>query len=173
MLYDIKDRRQMSAADPTVPDDCQSLISHMEQYFLLGLLLTASEDDAENCFVLALEEWSKATGNLADQELAHIYMKRALVESAIRICNPVFGPEPRESELDIGSQRLGSPYPPWVAAILQLETFDRFVFVLSVLESYSDKDCADLLHCQPDEIAESRARALHSVAVSWRDRVLV
>jgi hypothetical protein len=173
MLYDIKDRRDINAADPIVPDDCQSLISHMEQYFLLGLLLTGSEDDAENCFILALDAWSKATGNLVDRELAHISMKRALVDSAIQICNSAFSHVPRESEADIWNERPEMAYPPWVAAILQLETFDRFVFVLSVLESYSDKDCADLLHSQPEEIAERRARALHSVAVSWRGRVLV
>jgi len=175
MLYELKDRREMNAADATGQDGCQSLISHMERYFLLGLLLTASEDDAESCFVLALDTWSKLTGNLVpmDQELAHVSMKRALVDSAVRICNPVFSPVPRESELDIWSDRSASPYPPWIVAILQLDTFDRFVFVLSVLESYSDKECAELLHCQPEEIAESRTRALHSLAASSSGRVLL
>ncbi len=44
-------------------------------------------------------------------------------------------------------------------AVLNLEDFERFVFTMSVLEHYSDHDCALLLGCSIREILEARGRA--------------
>jgi DNA-directed RNA polymerase specialized sigma24 family protein len=49
---------------------------------------------------------------------------------------------------------------------LRLADFDRFVFVMSVLEHYSEHDCALLLGCPPREIREGRTRALKELANS-------
>jgi DNA-directed RNA polymerase specialized sigma24 family protein len=49
---------------------------------------------------------------------------------------------------------------------LSLEDFERFVFIMSVLEHYSDHDCALLLDCSVREILESRARALRELMES-------
>jgi len=49
---------------------------------------------------------------------------------------------------------------------LSLEDFERFVFIMSVLEHFSDHDCALLLDCSVREILESRARALRELMVS-------
>jgi hypothetical protein len=43
---------------------------------------------------------------------------------------------------------------------LELEDFERFVFVMSILEHYSDYDCALLLGCTRRDIEEARTRAL-------------
>src|SRR5207245_9708564 len=51
-------------------------------------------------------------------------------------------------------------------AVLSLEDFERFVFIMSVLEHFSDHDCALLLDCSVREILESRARALRELMVS-------
>jgi hypothetical protein len=171
MLSSVQDERELNANDSAVGNDCRFLVSHMEAYFSLGLLLTASEEDAESCFVLALEKSSKASGSRFPraQELAHKSMKRAVVDSAIQICDPVFGRVRDESELDIAGEKSASSRSPWVACILQLETFERFVFVLSVLESYSDKECANLLHCQLEDIAKSRVQAFYSLSAAWRN----
>ena len=171
MLSQVQDQRELNAGDTALGDECQFLVSHMETYYSLGLLLTGSEEDAETCFVLALDTWSKAAKNqypLA-QRVAHKSVKRAIVESAIQICDPVFDRVADESELDISSEKSARNRSPWFGCILQLENFERFVFVLSVLESYSDRECADLLHCQPEEIAESRVRALYSLSAAWRN----
>ena len=45
-------------------------------------------------------------------------------------------------------------------AVLRLEDFERFVFIMSVLEHYSAHDCALLLDCPAREIREARTRAL-------------
>jgi hypothetical protein len=51
-----------------------------------------------------------------------------------------------------------------IARILRLEHFERFVFVMSVLERYSDQDCSVLLGCSRQDAGETRMRALLHVA---------
>jgi DNA-directed RNA polymerase specialized sigma24 family protein len=51
-------------------------------------------------------------------------------------------------------------------AVLGLEDFERFVFIMSVLEHYSEHDCALLLGCSVREIREGRTRALKELADS-------
>ncbi len=46
------------------------------------------------------------------------------------------------------------------AAILALQDFERFVYVLSVLEGYTDRECGTLLGVSPQQIEETRTRAL-------------
>jgi DNA-directed RNA polymerase specialized sigma24 family protein len=45
-------------------------------------------------------------------------------------------------------------------AVLRLEDFERFVFIMSVLEHYSEHDCALPLDCSAREIRKARTRAL-------------
>jgi hypothetical protein len=166
MFCQTQNRRETAVGGTPILDKCQFLVSQMERYYSLALLLTASEEDAESCFVLALDTWSKACANLVPmiQEVVDASIKRVLVDYALRICHPSLGGSPRASTRDIQGEKLASNHSPWAAAIIQLDIFERFVFVLSVLESYSDTECADLLHCQPDEIAESRVQALYSMS---------
>lgn len=161
-----QDRREVRGGEVTVQDKCQFLISHMEHYYSLALLLTASEEDAERCFISGLDSWSKAQMNLAPMsaEVAHGCIRRALVACALRICDPDLGRVAKESGSNTVSDNMPADWSPWVVAITRLDPFERYVFVLSVLESYSDKECSDLLHCRPEEIAESRIRALSLVA---------
>jgi DNA-directed RNA polymerase specialized sigma24 family protein len=46
------------------------------------------------------------------------------------------------------------------AAILALSDFERFVYVLTVLEGWTDRECATLLHVSPPLIEEARLHAL-------------
>ena len=50
-----------------------------------------------------------------------------------------------------------------IAAVTQLETFDRFVFVMAVLESYALSDCAALLGCNHQEVQAAKSRALQAL----------
>ena len=54
-----------------------------------------------------------------------------------------------------------------IASVLELAVFERFVFVMSVLEGHSDEDCSVLLQCSPNQIGEARARALQLMAKSY------
>jgi DNA-directed RNA polymerase specialized sigma24 family protein len=49
---------------------------------------------------------------------------------------------------------------PRFSAILELPDFERFVYVLSVLEGCTDQQCAALLRVSPQQIEETRLRAL-------------
>lgn len=52
--------------------------------------------------------------------------------------------------------------------MLGLEDFERYVFVITILERYSERDCALLLGCSVQEVREARARALQRLASSGR-----
>ena len=52
--------------------------------------------------------------------------------------------------------------------MLALEPFERFVFVMSVLERYSDKECALLLGCLALDVRQARANGLEKLANSVR-----
>jgi DNA-directed RNA polymerase specialized sigma24 family protein len=49
---------------------------------------------------------------------------------------------------------------PRFAAILALQDFERFVYVLSVLEGCTDQQCATLLGVPQQQIETTRLRAL-------------
>jgi DNA-directed RNA polymerase specialized sigma24 family protein len=49
---------------------------------------------------------------------------------------------------------------PRFSAILALPDFERFVYVLSVLEGCTDQQCASLLGVSPQQIEDTRLRAL-------------
>jgi hypothetical protein len=49
------------------------------------------------------------------------------------------------------------------AAVLQVEPFERFVDVMSVLERYSDLDCFVFLGCARRDVIAARIRALQQL----------
>ena len=50
-----------------------------------------------------------------------------------------------------------------VRAILDLEPLERFAFVLSILERYSDNDCSILLGCGRRDVVTLRTRAMQQL----------
>jgi DNA-directed RNA polymerase specialized sigma24 family protein len=70
----------------------------------------------------------------------------------------------------------GNPEPlleadPAAAAITSLQPFDRFIYVLSVLEKYSNRECAMLLDCKVGQVVDRRTQALRRlVSVGGRNR---
>jgi DNA-directed RNA polymerase specialized sigma24 family protein len=51
------------------------------------------------------------------------------------------------------------------SAILALPDFERFVYVLSVLEGCTDQQCATLLGVSPQQVEETR---LHALQHFWK-----
>ena len=47
-----------------------------------------------------------------------------------------------------------------IDSVTKLAAFERFVFVMSILERYSDWDCALLLACSMNQVAQARMEAL-------------
>src|SRR4029077_14536171 len=53
-----------------------------------------------------------------------------------------------------------------VDAVSGLADFERFVFVVCVLERYREHECALLLGCSDSEVREARTRAIEQLANS-------
>src|ERR1700758_2571918 len=137
----------------------------LKGFYQLSLLLTRDPAKAERCFVDGLEDC--VTGNRVFREWARSWAKRTIVQNAIRELKP--RPSQSNSPLSGGifpniyqlSRDPGGHFE--IDAVLRLADFDRFVFVMSVLEHYSEHDCALLLGCSTREIREGRARALQEL----------
>ena len=61
-----------------------------------------------------------------------------------------------------------------VSAVLGLEPFERIVYVMTVLEHYSDHECSLLLACARRDVLPARTRALEEIGhqVEMQDRPL-
>jgi DNA-directed RNA polymerase specialized sigma24 family protein len=144
----------------TVQDFCSAFSEGMNELYQLAFLLTADRQLAERCFVSGLEE--SVTSNRVFKEWALSWARRTIIQNAIRELMP--HPPMASSGAFTAAHSIGE-LPglnrhftlDW---ILALGDFDRFVFVMSVLESYSDQDCALLLDCSPQQVEEARVRAV-------------
>jgi DNA-directed RNA polymerase specialized sigma24 family protein len=92
-----------------------------------------------------------------------------IVVNAIRIVAPV--PNAQATSHDVGLESTSEfhnvPHKDVaIANVLELADFERFVFLMSVLERLSDQDCSILLGCSHHEIREAHARALRLIAGS-------
>lgn len=152
-------------------DFCRVFAEDMESLYLLAFLLTADHETAERCFVTALGDCVSA--NRVFQEWARSWARRAVIQSAIRMMQPI-----RHE-----GRQLVPPHPPAdkaaefeedpsLTAVLQLNTFQRFVFVMSVLEGYPDNDCRLLLGVSREAVVRARAQAARSIAASGQMRAL-
>jgi DNA-directed RNA polymerase specialized sigma24 family protein len=144
-------------------EDFQTIFSeHLNELYQLSFLLTRDPAKAERCLVSGLEDC--VTGNRAFREWARSWAKRTILQNAIRELTP----RPIHSNLPLSEtyfpdvdQLLSGPGGHFAMnGVLTLEDFDRFVFVMSVLEHYSEHECGLLLGCSAREIREARTRAL-------------
>ena len=148
----------------TSADVCKIFTENLDRLYLLSFLLTGDHEKAERCFVGGLEDSIEA--NQVFRKWAHSWAKRTIVQNAIRLLQPgAFAaglPSSIQSQngegLDLGDFAL---YP-----VLVLEDFERFVFVMTVLERYSDHECALFLGCSIQDIRGTRVRALEHIAAS-------
>ncbi len=147
--------------DYAMPADfCQMFADDVDHLYTLSLLLTADRHKAEQCLVAGLEDCLQ--GNAVFREWAHSWATRMVVKNAIRITFP----SPLQHETKTAA---GIPEPDTQAdAITSLKPFDRFVYVLSVLEKYSDRECSMLLECAVEKVVHARTRALQVLAGAGR-----
>ena len=140
---------------------CKTFHDHINYLYTLSLLLTADHDKAEQCFVAGLEDCLE--GRPALREWAHSWARRAIIRNAIRVVSPTrneIQPAAQPTEGELPETEAGTP----AAAITRLQPFERFVYVMSLLEGYSDRECSVLLGCTISKIARARSRALQQVA---------
>jgi hypothetical protein len=147
----------------TVTDYHRIFAEEMESLYLLAFLLTADSDKAEQCFVCGLGECVDQIGVFMDR--ASSWARRAVVKHAIRMIQPA--PEGDASGFFVSAKRpaIATKKNPF-AAVISLPDFERFVFVMSVLEGQSHEDCQELLRCSRLELVMARDVAFRLVATS-------
>lgn len=142
-----------------VPTDfCRLFLEQAGSLYRLSLMLTADKKMAEQCVTKALEDCMRAGTVFKGWE--HRYARRAIVMNAIHMVEPFGEAIPVRNAEDSDHIIVD----PRLAPVMALSPIDRFVFIMSVLESYSDHECRVLLRCLKSEIVEARSHALQSLA---------
>lgn len=149
----------------TREDFCKLFAEDETRLYLLCFVLTANHEKAEQCFVAGLEDSVK--GNAVFKQWANSWARRMVVHNAIQIMAPHPNRASRtfagiHPEAD-GERQPAQDQPPALASVLALPDFDRFVFVMSVLERYTDEECLALLDCSQQDVLEARLRALQQI----------
>jgi hypothetical protein len=141
----------------TVTDFFNIFNEEMHSLYLLAFLLTADHDKAEECLVSAMGECVEGVGVFTDW--ARSWTRTAVLRRAIQMIMPA--PEHADSVSLISLKTSGTPAEnnPF-SAILLLDDFERFVFVMSILEGQSDEQCAVLLRCSRRDVMIARVLAL-------------
>jgi len=158
-MYKFRSRNNVSAQPgyATCFDLCENLVTDLQPLYVLAFVLTGSHAEAEHCIVATADDAVKPNGIFKGWERS--WNKRCLIVNAIR---RVF-PKPAASA--------GKPDFPCklevearghcaIDAVAELAPpLQRFVFVMSVLERYSERECAVLLGRAPREVREARIYA--------------
>ena len=148
----------------TAADFKQIFTEDINSLYLLSLLLTGNPETAEECFVAGIGESTK--GNYVFKEWARSWARRTIIQNAIRLINPRERSVTaiRSSDVGYAMDRIPMVLQAEVRAIFELAPLERFVFVMSVLEHYSDHDCSILLGCPRGDMITVRARAMERLA---------
>jgi DNA-directed RNA polymerase specialized sigma24 family protein len=121
----------------------------------LALLLTGDPEKAEQCFVAGLEDCVKAGAPF--KQWAHSWAKRVIIKNAIRAVRPHPG-------ATISSVSASSESRSMMESVRALGDFERLVFMMSVLERYSEQECSALLGCSLQDVRTARIQALKQLA---------
>jgi len=142
----------------TVTDLFAMYNEEMHSLYLLAFLLTADHDKAEQCLVCAMGECVEWIGVFTDW--AHSWGRRAVLKRAIQMIMPVPEHADKVSIITLKAWATSGEDNSPFAAILLLDPFERFVFVMSTLEGQSDAECAVLLRCSRRDVMMTRVLAV-------------
>ena len=135
----------------------------MNSLYLLSFLLTADHEKAEQCFVSGMED--AVQGNPVFKEWARSWARRVIIVNAVRAINP--RPMEENGRWKSATVSNNGKTPPAeqveIARVLALDPFERFVYVMTVLERYSDQDCSLLLGCARRDVVAARTRAFEQI----------
>ena len=148
-----QDRRNEPSPYATREDFIKVFHEDMNELYQLSFLLTGDHEKAEKCVVAGIEDCVKE--NRVFREWARSWAKRIIVENAIRELKPrpsFPSSPPSASVFSLSEPSRGSGGHFDLETVSRLGDFERFVFVMSVLENYSHHECALLLGCSVFEI---------------------
>jgi len=151
-------------------DFCRIYVEQMDGLYLLSLLLTADPQRAEQCFLSGFEE--SVSNNAVFKERAYLWARHSIILRAIQLLapRPTDENESNEARLSRLNGHRHEKVPgeveahPNLVGILGLNSFERFVFIMSVLEMYSHQECSLLLGCFRRDVINARTAAIRSLA---------
>jgi DNA-directed RNA polymerase specialized sigma24 family protein len=160
-------RTQISASSEhlyaTREDFRKSFDEDLGRLYQLSFLLTGDRQNAENCFVAGIE--ACADENRVFSEWVRAWTIRVVVENAIRELTPRPTRSNSPSQPDLRTLESTSPAGYFDAdTLLGLADFDRFVFVLRVLEGFPENECALLLGSSRSQVREACNSAIKKLA---------
>ena len=156
-----KQRETGMAAYAAREDFCSIFDRAAKPLYLLAFLLTAKHAAAEQCFVEGFGE--AIEGNAIFQEWALSWSRRVIIKMAIRIVKPAPGVHDGPSDSWPGARDQAARA---INAVANLPPMERFVFVLSVLERYSEVECGLLLGCTGQQVRQIKIRALQQLGAA-------
>jgi hypothetical protein len=146
----------------SVADFQEILTEQMGTLYSLAFVLTANPIKAEACLISGIGEC--VDGSQIFKEWARSWTRRTIVTNAIRMISP--RPSRADEAPTTGSNTpTASAIDDPLAAVLRLKPFERFVFVMSILEKYADHECSSLLNCGVQDVVRGRTRALQESAL--------
>jgi hypothetical protein len=122
---------ERAAFNATVADFLKALNEEMHGLYLLSFLLAADHDKAKQCFISAIGECVEGIGVFIDW--ARLWTRRAVLKHAIQMIRPEPENADNVSFISFRGQATSTQNNPFTA-ILSLDVFERFVFVMSTLE---------------------------------------
>ncbi len=154
--------RERATEYATCKDFRQIFTEDMAGLHLLAYLLTADSVKAEQCFVAGLDD--SIHGNLVFKQWARAWSKRAIIQNAIKVMSPAPGEQRSVQEIAPGRQNGNAADNPLVSMVTRWTAFERFVFVMSVLEGYSLRECSALLRCTDHDVMSAKSQLLQRLA---------
>ena len=137
-------------------------IDQMNGLYLLAFLVTADMQITDKCFSKALDEYLHNSCGFMDW--AKHDGRRAVLRHAVQIIQPVPKRASGGAFLRNALTLRSAGHQPF-AAISSLCAFERFVFVMSVIEDLSEAECAALLNCSVEDVTVGRELAREIIAV--------
>jgi hypothetical protein len=157
-MHSVEETATFNAAKPDIG---KVLAEEMNSLYLLSLLLTADNDKAQQCVVSSMGEFVEGIGVFT--EWARLWARRTILKNATQMIMPA--PEHGDHLSFVSLKKPSiSGKSRLFAAVLALRAFERFVFVMSVLEGQSDEDCTTLLRCSRRDVMIARTLALKRLA---------
>ena len=164
MLF-FRNRRstRQAASEYATRSDFQKIFSEdMAGLHLLAYLLTADDERAEEVFVAGLDD--TINGNSVFRQWARSWSQRTIIKRAIKAIAP--SPEDDRTVTGTTHQAGRQELDSLVRVMSQLSTFQRFVFVLCILEGYSNTECAALLACRVTDVMNAKSASLQKVSAA-------
>jgi DNA-directed RNA polymerase specialized sigma24 family protein len=136
----------------TEADFCRLFSERLTRFYTLSLLLLGDRERAEECFLRSFNACLKSRGVFKDWEerwAIHTIIKEAINMMSLPNLPSVESLSEQDSDVEV-----------LVSALRELTSLDRCVYLMSVLEKYSDRECASFLSCSAAEVRIARDRAL-------------